>query len=244
MTPELPEKFKGKTAEEIAAMYVELESHSSKTINDLKAKAGERVPAIGEHVPPAGGGAAADDEKLGKGITAKVQRAFALLREGDPKALELFNELGIDPDSSAYAMEISVEAQKKYVEDVYEMMGGKEAYAEAVRWVNETDKLSKFEKADILRELLSGKAGRTMAAARSLRQRYSELEQCEASEAVIAVPGGQAEAVRPFADDGEIERAYADPKYKTDSAYREKVDARMRRTNIQMAVDAGRGVAV
>ena len=197
-------------------------------ITEMGQKLGVIEPKLG--ITPAGGDPTDSGDKK-TSVAAKIRHGFALLRAGNPKAREVLSEF-LEESDIEYALELEVENQKQYVNNVYEAAGGEASYKEILQWASTSEKLSRYEKEAIHREITSGNPTRAINTVRDLRQRYREVEGYEAKDFLVTVPGSTAaERIEPFRDEDEMAIAFSDPKAipgtsTFDAGYRKKIEAR------------------
>lgn len=216
-------KFKDQAA--LAEAYQQLERKMGERTNPgLPGSQPRAEPQVGE----------TDGTSAQAKANAKVQEALQALLAGDPKAEGLLVSLGTPPETARIALGVAHASQERYVNQVYKAAGGtKEAYGQLLEWANQSENVTDFERESFMADIESGNPSRVLVAVRTLRERHLQDTGFDPQQLVVAVPGGPAEKVQPFATDVELGKAFADPRYNVDAAYTAKVQARARVSNVE-----------
>lgn len=218
----MPEKFAGKTAEEIAKAYTELESLKSKEANTAPLEGGEAPEAIKENneSPEASKEATeAPSTSVSPEYFLKFEQVYAT--EGaltEAHYTELSTKGFTKPMVDAY-----IEGQKAkgqvYANKVYEYSGGAEAYSELVQWGK--DNLVGVAITDFDDKIKSGNPELAKLAIENL--------QAQRGTPPRRVDGGSGQdvgGVKPFKDKGEWQSYVRNPLYNKDKKYNEMVNSR------------------
>ena len=206
---EIPEKFKGKSPEEIVKSYLELEK-----------KLSEKQPSNPETKP--------DDQQ--DTVEAKVEATLT------PKDFEVYEKAYLENgklDDTHYkelekkglskeVIDLYIEGAKArdtlYTNAIYETAGGAEAYNELVKWASESI-TDQSVIADINRDLASGNVAKAKWAVENLQlRRGSPPKRLEGTATV-----GNANTYR---DKSEWRKDVSNPLYGKDRKYTQAVDAR------------------
>lgn len=217
----VPEKYRGKTVEDVIQMHQELER-----------KLGERQnPSVGGNVVPAGGNPAPAGEArtMKAQLALQLQEAMLALRAGDPSAETKLNELGLPPDLSRFALGTAIDGQRVYAKNVMAEAGGPEAYKAILEWMADpTNPMSSFERNAFNADLESGSPSRVIPAVRMMRDRHKQETGFEPQEFVTGVPGQTTVRVKGYSSDAEMGKAFADKRYGVDEAYTAECQAKAR----------------
>ena len=233
MTEPTPDLLAGKykTQDDLIKAYKEAESELGK----LRTKLAEREsPHLPDNLKarPAGDEPNPDAKSAEARAMAKVQVALNALIGANPQAESLLGELGVPTETARAALGIAANAQKKYVENIYNAAGGEAAYKETLRWAGESGDLTDYERESIFAEIESGNPSRVLVQVRALRQRYEQEVGHAPTDLVQAVPGGDAKRIAPFGSEAEMARHFADKRYGVDSVYTAECEARARISDV------------
>ena len=225
----LPEKFK--SAEEMAKAYAELES-----------KLGQRNPETDEAETDDAENKVDDAEaedpnydKIKEDLTAKqvdyqeMTTRFwqngAQLEDTDYETLE----------KAGYARDLVdqfIEGQKAIVEaqraTVFAVAGGESEYTTMLNWARAN--FTSEEAADYDEAVNSSRMTKVLSAVRDLKSRFEDANGREPKRTVAGSTSGAASSV--YNSVAEMQRDMADPKYKTDPAFRARVAEKLGRSNI------------
>lgn len=212
----LPEKFK--SPEEMAKAYQELES-----------KLGKTETPKGELPDPN----TANEEDATKTLSEKgldfseFSKEFSEKGELSAESYKKLADAGIDKN----IVDQYIEGQKargvQYESTVKSEVGGDEKYTEMVAWAANNftaDEINAFNAA-----VNSGDINQARLAVLGLSAQYSKAN---GSEPNRMVGGGKAAGEDAFESTAQITEAMRDPRYKSDPAYRSKVQAKLARSNV------------
>jgi len=257
-TPALPEKFKGKSAEEIAASYAELEANFTRTQQELAGL--KKTPADTNTTPPKKEGAEATttdpEKKPANGLEVPEDKAAAevvakagldvsasqtefdttgdVSEENRAKLAEsLKATLG---DDARAVIDQYIEGKKatlaNYSNKVKTTAGSEEAYVELVTWAKTN--LSKEEKVAFNNAVNSGDINAATLAVEGLKARAAKAGHSNPE----LVGGDRSQSIVGFKSTAEMISAMSekDPatgkvKYASDPAYRKSVEARVAASN-------------
>jgi hypothetical protein len=211
----LPEKFK--TPEDLAKAYAELEKARSKGETPKEGEEAEAEAAANEAVENAG----LDMEAL--------SAEYATNGELTQESLDALSKVGITPDMvDAYIA--GQEAQAKAVEaDLLEPVGGNaEAYAEMTSWA--ADNLSDTEIENFNTVLESGNTAAIKMAVQNLATKYQDANGQEPGRQLTGK--GTGTGVGVYESTADLMKDMQSPEYRTNPAFRAKVEAKLARSNI------------
>jgi len=222
----LPEKFRGKSAVEIARAYAELEKKLGQREEPKEAPEADETPE------------ATDAQEETEEAVEEPSEATELLRVAS-------EEWAKDKEMSAETMEKlsalpSAELVKAYAEiqkatpapvaitdaealEVVNKVGGKDVYDKALAWAGET--FSQAEADDYDAVIATGNKAAIAFAVEALTTRYKATVGFEGD----TISGGRSRGpqVAPFRSNAELATAIGDPRYHRDPAYRMDVEARL-----------------
>jgi len=225
----MPEKFAGKTAEEIAKAYTELEKSRG-------TKAAEVVPPVKAADPkiavPADVQAATDViAKAGlkfddlnaqfaeKGVLEETSYA-ALAKQGIPKAMVD----GFIAGQVALGQKVAAATATA----AHTAAGGADKYAEAVAWAAKGG----FEKPAILafnKAIETNDPAMVTMAVQGLTAAFTKAGGSEPSNITATTKGGGAGV---YATNAQVVKDMSDPRYETDAVFRDRVVAKIARSNV------------
>ena len=119
----------------------------------------------------------------------------------------------------------SAQVQQSEIDAIQTSIGGPEAYSEMVQWA--ADNLPADEIAEYNQVTNSNNAVAIKFAVAALHNRYTGQV---GSEAPLVTGRKASSTSKVFRSHGELSRAIADPRYATDEAYRQDVEARLARS--------------
>ncbi len=207
-----------------------------KAYKELEAKLGKDAPEEGEE-PSEEEPEATEEEPVEEEATPEVfNTAASQYAEKGELTPEVIEELSkMDPKDLItqymdFYTKTSKEVQQKTVDaeaerSILDSVGGQESYQQMVTWASEN--LDPAEVASYNEVTNSGNLPAIKFAVEALANRYKAAEGYEAP----LVTGKKAQAEeKGFRSHAELSRAIADPRYNTDPAYRNDVEARLARS--------------
>lgn len=223
-----PDKFEGKSREEILAAYRELESKlggnqtAEESSEQNAEQAGTPKPEKDMGIPEAP--QAAENTS----ILDSLQEAYAQTGEISPELRAEFTKKTGLPDSLIDSHLASVQAvEQANLSAAEQIAGGPEAYAEMVNWASQ--KLSEQEKMAYNEAVYSDNPAMARMAIEGLKTRF-ERENGGLQPNLIA--GGRPDyaGVQAFQSEYEWQQARRSEQYKVDPAFRAQVEARLKRS--------------
>ncbi len=206
---ELPEKFKGKSAEEIAKAYVELER--MKKVSTENPPTEETPP---QEPPKEGGEEDIDSTQLFQEFNEKGD-----LSEETYKKLE---EKGYKREEVKDRLEFEQYKQKKAIDELVEPIGGIEEYTKMSDWFNTT--APEEEKASFMKEL---EAAGPLARRALIKDLYAKYQSVEASDGTIHTNEPQYKPTKGYASQHELQKDLSDKRYGIDRSYTSAVEEKM-----------------
>lgn len=218
---DVPEKFQGKTPEEVLAMYAELE----KKLGGQEGRDAEASEDAG-----ADAASASEDEARevleGKGIDMDglFQEYAASGQLGEDSYAKL-EKAGIPKETvDAFIAGQEALAEKKQ-QGVFDIVGGKDAYYAMIDWAR-----NNLNDADIAAYDEAIKGPSAHLAVEGLKARYTAAE---GQEPKAPVHGDTIPATSGvYRSLAEMQRDMSDPRYKTDPAFRKDVERKLAKSNI------------
>ena len=203
----LPEKFKN--PEDLAKAYGELE----KKMGEPSEEGDEAAPS---------------KEAMSLESLNKYSEEFNEKGELSEDSYSDLEKLGLNKDLVDAFAEGQLAIQKQQEQLIYNEVGGEENYRTMAQWAEET--LSPEELASFNNVVVLG--GDTSVASMTVKGLYARY-QSEAGTAPALMKGTpSAEALMPFQSNEQVITAMANPKYKTDAAYRREVEQRLAVSNV------------
>ncbi len=208
--------------------------------NELQSKLGQDTPE-GEEEPPEEPTEATEEEsepeesEVSEASAAVTRASEAYLTNGElsDESIEELSKLDSKDLIRAYAEQyaasqaarsqafVAADAEKAILDSV----GGKESYQQIVEWA--ANNLDPAEVASYNEVTNSGNVAAIKFAVEALSTRYKNAEGYEAP----LVTGRKAPSTKnTFRSHAELSRAIADPRYNTDPAYRNDVEAKLSRS--------------
>ena len=114
-----------------------------------------------------------------------------------------------------------------YQNSVYETVGGEESYKEMLTWAG--DNLSQAEISAYDRAVDSGDIEMVKLAVDGLKSKYQSVE---GSDPTLVSGQSASSSGGNYGSWAEVTAAMRDPRYKTDSAYRQQVSSKLERSNV------------
>lgn len=212
----LPEKFK--TPEDLAKAYAELEKKQSKPAEASKAEAPTTTPET----------PAVEQELQSKGLNlAEFSAEFGQTGELSQESYEKLEKAGYPRD----IVDQYVEGQKAraalYESEVKSVAGGGKVFSEMVDWAKAN--LTPQEIAVYNAAVESGDTNKAKLAVSGVYQRFSQARPQEPSlfKGTTSAPSSDV-----YESIAQMQKDMASPDYKTDPAFRAKVQAKLGRSNI------------
>lgn len=227
----MPEKFKGKTAEEIAKSYMELEKHKG-------------VPPVADpNAPPV----AADGPKIP--VTADQQAAVDVVTAAGLKFDDLnkqFADTGTLDDKSYAAL--ATKGFPKVMVDSYiagqialgkavatrtesaahTAAGGPEKYAEMVQWAAKGG----LDKPGIIAFNRAIDSNDVSAISLAVNGVAAAFTKAGGSEPANITPGSKGKGASVYSSTAQVMKDMNDPRYATDANFRKLVEAKVGRSNV------------
>lgn len=204
----MPEKFKGKTAEEIAKSYIELEKLKNST-KDTKEPEEETTPKEGE-----------EDSEGDKYIQEFLETGK--LSEESYKELEA---KGIPKEEIDDRLDYERYKIQKKINDVVSVIGGIEEYNAMEAWA--VDNKTEEERQAFVVEF---QAAGPMAQKALLKDLYSQYKGGEAGGDMVHTNEPQAIKKPGYTSQHELQKDMADPRYGVDRSYTKAVEEKLARS--------------
>jgi len=223
----LPEKFRGKSAVEIARAYQELEKklgqRSEEPTEPQEADEAPEATDTPEEVEEA-----PEEPTAAAELLRAASEEFAKDKEMSAETMEKLSALPSADLVKAYAEIQKAAAPTATITDaealeVVAKVGGKDVYDKALAWAGETFTAAEANDYDAV--IATGNKAAIAFAVEALTQRYKAAEGFEGD----TISGGRARgpAVKPFRSNAELATAIGDPRYHRDPTYRMDVEARL-----------------
>lgn len=218
----LPEKFK--TAEEMAKAYSELES-----------KLGAPKPPADTPATPVADPAAATEADVEKALAPKglnlqdFNAEFAKNGELSADSYEKLAAAGYDKGLVDQFIEGQKARSSQYDNQIMSEVGGADAYSDMVNWAKAN--LTPAEIDAYNAQIGSGKQESAKLAAMGLKAQFEKANGSDPQRLIGGQSGG-AGAGDVFESMAQVTTAMKDPLYKSDPAYRAKVQAKLGRSNV------------
>ena len=214
----LPEKFK--SPEDMAKAYAELES-----------KLGKKEPEVPANTPDPAQATPADAEKqlADKGLNLQDFSAeFAQNGSLSAESYEKLAKAGYDKNLVDQFIEGQKARATQFESAIKTEVGGDQAYVDMVTWAKAN--LSPGEIDAYNAAVGSGNADQAKLAALGLKMKFDKVNGSDPQRLL----GGtnQATSSDVFESVAQLKEAMKDPRYKTDSAYRAKVQQKLGRSNV------------
>lgn len=216
---QMPEKFEGKSAEDIAQAYLELE----KLKNEPKPEPGEDgTPQITDEAAKALEVAGLDMADF----STEYEKDGKLSEESFKKLADAgFNRDIVNTFLAGRVAQATEEFQyaQTQIDEMHNALGGKDDYGKVIEWANtnlEPTEIDAFNKA-----IDEGRMDDVLVAAKGLRARYVVEF---GTEPKLLGGQGTGSADDTFASSAQVTAAMKDPRYNTDPAYRAEVARRLK----------------
>lgn len=209
----LPEKFA--TVEDMAKAYAELEKARSKG-ETTEAQAAETDEAVTEAV-----------DKAGLDMDA-LSAEWAEKGELTPESLDALSKVGITK-AMVDSYIAGQEAQQAAIRNsLLEPVGGEEAYNDMVKWA--ADNLTDTEIEAYNAVLEAGDMNATKMAVENLKAKFTSANGSEPQRQLNGKPSGTTLSV--YESTADLMKDMGNPEYRTNPAFRAKVEAKLGRSNI------------
>lgn len=218
----LPEKFK--TPEEMAKAYSELESKLGQPKKDEPAKTPEGTPDPATATPE-------DAEKAltDKGLNLQdFSEEYANKGALSPESYEKLAKAGYSKDLVDQFIEGQMARAAQFESSIKSEVGGNDAYVEMVTWAKAN--LSPAEIDAYNTAVSSGNPQQAKLAALGLRAQYEKANGSDPKRLLGGSNGTTSSDV--FESVAQLKEAMKDPRYKSDPAYRAKVQEKLGRSNV------------
>ena len=226
---EMPEKFKGKSAEEIAKAYAELEKFKAKK-EEPKAKEEETItegtpdPMIEDGRPE--GSADVPEESFNKYL-AEVGTNGELSED----SYNELQELGYSKEFVDEKIEYITYKKEKEVAKILEPYGGVDSFKDVSNWARENMTEAQLE--NINTQLASGNKAIIDAVLSGLYTGYSQGNREAAPESrTLHTNQPQTTKEAGYATKSEYLKDAKDPRYDKDAGYRKQVEQKMLKTDM------------
>lgn len=214
----LPEKFK--SPEDMAKAYAELE-----------AKLGQPKQADTTATPDPAKATPEDAEKAltDKGLNMQdFSQEFAQKGELSPESYEKLAKAGYSKDLVDQFIEGQMARAAQFESSIKSEVGGNDAYVEMVTWAKAN--LSPAEIDAYNTAVSSGNPQQAKLAALGLRAQYEKANGSDPQRLLGGTNAASSSDV--FESVAQLKEAMKDPRYKTDPAYRAKVQQKLGRSNV------------
>ncbi len=210
---EIPDKFKGKSAEEIARAYVELERMKQGGVNEQGTE-GETPPKPNEE---------AQEEQ---------PNYFQEYLESGTLSEESLAELekqGYKREEVIDRLEFERYRQEKAISQLVEPIGGIEEYTKLNEWAK-----SNIPQEELIAFAEEFKAAGPMAKAAMLKDAYSLYKQSigESYDGMIHTNEPQSSPVKGYTTQAELQKDMSDPRYGIDRSYTQAVEEKVARSDL------------
>ena len=205
----MPDKFEGKSAEEIAKSYMELEKFKG------------QAPEAGDEVPPQEAEVAPEGNKY-------MQEYYESGELSEDTYAELL-EQGVSREDVDDRLEFESYKSKKAVDDLVSVIGGIEEFTAMDEWSKENmtpEALKEFGE-----EI---RAASTFGKQAILKDVYSQyrvsIGEAEPTGDVVHTNEGQSVVTRGYSSQHELQADMADKRYGTDRSYTQEVEKKLSRS--------------
>jgi len=210
---EIPDKFKGKSAEEIAKAYVELERMKQGGVNEQ---------GIEGETPPESNEEAQEEqpnyfqEYLESGTLS--EESLAELEKQGYKREEVIDRL-----------EFEKYRQEKAIAELVEPIGGIEEYTKLNEWAKDN-----IPEEDLIAFTQEFQAAGPMARTAMLKDAYSLYKQSigEPYDGIIHTNEPQSAPAKGYTSQAELQKDMSDPRYGIDRSYTQEVEKKLSRSDL------------
>ena len=218
---EMPEKFAGKSAEEIAKSYMELEKMKAKAEESEPEKGGDEVSKE-EEKPEEKEPTKEEKESYDKYVDSYEKNGT--LSEAEYAELA---EAGYTKEQVDSEIEYREYKKEKALNDVLEPLGGgADKFKEVVAWAQENKTPEQIKE---LNEALAGAP--KLAQQALLKQLYSEADKGNSTDDVLHTNSTQTTPSKGYGSESELFADMNNPAYNTDAKFNKKVMEKLSRTN-------------
>jgi hypothetical protein len=207
----LPEKFA--TAEELAKSYAELEKKNSQPQDEQKTEENKSEAEL----------------KIEKETGLDLKDYFAEYEEkGElaPESFEKLDKLGLPKDLVESYIEGQKAIQSKASNEIFDQVGGQDNYGKVIDWAKNNLQADEVESYNKIMD--GGNQSDMKLAVQGLYSRYGKSEGSEPN----LIKGEANSTQSAFRSTAEIVKAMQDPRYKSDTAYRNDVEQKLARSNV------------
>ncbi len=203
----MPDKFQGKSAEDIARSYMELEKHKG-----VKPPPTE-TPEDGAEAPEEGEG------------SNKYLDEFYKTGELSEDSYKELEEQGVTKEQVDDKLDYERYKQQKATNEMAEVVGGIDNYSAMEKWA--TDTISEEDRTSFVTEFQkSGKLAREAL----LKNLYSDYTKANEGVDVIHTNESQYSPKKGYMSEHEFQEDLADKRYGTDRSYTKAVEQKMAKT--------------
>jgi hypothetical protein len=220
----LPEKFK--TPEDMASAYSNLEKKMGEGQTTGDVEESEEAPEETTEEQPSGSEVQQAVEKAGVDFSS-LQEEY---NQGglSEEAYTKLSDAGFPKNLVDSWIQGQEALANDYQSSVHNIVGGEESYGEMTTWASEN--LSEAEIASYDRAVDSGDLGMVKLAVEGLRSKY---QAAEGSDPALIAGQSEPSSGGNYSSWSEVTQAMRDPRYKSDSAYRQSVAAKLKRSDVQ-----------
>lgn len=232
---EMPEKFKGKSAEEIAKAYAELEKMKAQKQEDEPESENETAQEEAddsEYINPI-----LEEGRPEGSKDVPVDQFVEYLQEYDntgelsADSYKQLEELGYNKQFVDEKIDYIKYKREREVEAVLEPYGGTEAFKDVSAWAAENFSESQLE--NINTQLASGNKATQDAVLASLFMGYKQSNKtAEPKDVTLHTNQPQATRTEGYATKSDYLKDAKDPRYEKDSGYRKMVEQKMLKTDM------------
>ena len=224
---------KFKTPEELEKAYLELQKKLGEKTPEAEEEPAEEQPEASEEAPAEETPEAEEVTEVGQALRdySKEYEEKGTLSDETIEALSAMDSKQLVKEYLKFYQESATQQQQQQVKAadeaaILQSVGGAEAYQELVGWA--ANNLAQEEISDFNGVVNSGNTAAIKFAVEALRNRRVAAEGNEAP----LVTGRKSAGVSKdrFRSNAELSRAIADPRYATDPAYRQDVEAKLARS--------------
>jgi hypothetical protein len=220
----LPEKFK--TPEDFAKSYAELEAKQSGKPPEAPAAKKDETPVAGSPAPSATE-AQALVEKAGLDMS-KLKAEYAEKGEFTPESLEALEKAGVTKDVvNNYVAGLQAQAEA-YTAKVAESVGGTEEMQKLFQWAGQNLTPDEVKSADAV--LANGDPVVSALLLQGLQARY--VQQNGKEPKLVTGSPAPSKGIEPFESQADMLKAMGSQEYKTNPAFRARVEQRMAATDM------------
>ena len=209
-TFEIPEKFKGKSAEEIARAYVELERLKQKDTPEPQQEEGQT-----------------EEPEEEEPTTNKYLEEFYAKGELSEESYNELLEQGYTKEDIDEALDYEKYKLEKQTKEMADVVGGVENYAAMEQWA--TEFYPEEERAEFVKEFTQ--AGK-LAKQAMLRDLYNQYQANTTGGDVVHTNEPQRVRQGGYTSQHELQKDMSDPRYGTDRSYTKMVEEKLARSKV------------